>query len=114
MGQTTAATADKYGRGSGTQNPQLSGKEKHVKKSHLSFLLKDTPSLNGGNACRKDTSGSKLTPPADKLQSIYSALLEQTERATNSDGEMRESDGKCVEKKFDSGSISKEVRVKSE
>lgn len=32
MGQTTAATADKYGRGSGTQNPQLSGKEKHVKK----------------------------------------------------------------------------------
>ena len=99
IGQTTAATgADKYGHGSGTQNPQLSGKEKHVKTPSMFPPWKILHPLNGGNACGKDTSGSKPTPPANELQSIHSALLQQTERATKSDGEMLESDGKCGEK----------------
>jgi len=77
---------------------ELSNKEKHVKIPSKFPPWKILHPLNGGNACGKDTSGSKPTPPANELQSIHSALLQQTERATKSDGEMLESDGKCGEK----------------
>jgi len=82
--KTTAATgANKSGRGSGThtQNPQLSGKEKHVKTPSKFPPRKVLHPLNsdGGNACGKDARGSKPTPPANELQGIHSALLQQTE-----------------------------------
>ena len=133
--KTTAATgADKSGRGSGThtQNLQLSGKEKHVKTPSRFPPRKVFHPLNsdGGNACGKDASGSKPTPPANELQGIHSALLQQTELLKGLLNQMEKCKNRMesVEKKFDSGPTSssscstpsrkrivpEEVRVRSE